>query len=752
MGVAQDRPVWQAVKTYWSLLLGNGLEWYEFCLYSFLEPYFEANFFQGSAVVTWLGFAMTFVARPFGGVVLGVIGDLFGRKVSTFLSIFGMLGGTVLQGLLPTFQHGPVAGTIGVCLLVFLRLLQGISAGGEIASVSTYLTEVCHPRVLARTLVLIPITSNVGYFLAQLVSFTAEEFFGEDAMHSWGWRVPFLLAIFPGALAALGRRYIPESERFLEAKAQESRSSAVSKTQQLLASYWPQILVGFGAVAAVSVVLYGGMTWGLVSMKKKGLPSSFRILAGCGANGLVILIAPLVGWVTDTRGSAWVQTFAGFCIAVVGMPLMMMIEWSVMVDSPWSAVALYSLGYSLFGAFLMMHFLQVVELFPVEVRNAGVGLSYNIGVCIFGGFAPMVFEAVSFTSWLPGLLLALSGLVTALTTLVSLRFQSLGKIQLTHLRHEPYFRCCGRENFPFPTLTKESQGSTEPLGQDASPHKKEGIQSVVEVEMNDLAVSPVSEMSQLMASALSEVKQQLQDDLRQLVQEEVASLREQLTRIHENSTRMVSLTLANRKDFEEHRFALSSGKVDETLELSRESRELLLSNCSKLDATWELVQSNKKLIDKNAETILSNKRNIEENRGFIQSNKELIKEEQEKAQAEALTALEKVQALQNELRTQEHTLAEKARIEREIFESQRHQDAMEEEMNRLQDELLEGRKEEMDDLSTKIEAMLQAVGTLLDRIDKPQEDLAHQLRAVSEIARRGNLEINLNNDSLFLVM
>lgn len=408
-------------------------------------------------------------------------------QVSTFLSIFGMLCGTVLQGLLPTFQHGPVAGTIGVSLLVFLRLLQGISAGGEIASVTTYITEVCHPRVLARTLVLMPITSNVGYFLAQLVSFGAEEVFGEDAMHSWGWRVPFLLAIFPGALAALGRRSIPESELFLEAQVQESRSSAVSKTRQLLASYGPQIIVGFGALAAVSVVLYGGMTWGLVAMKKKGLSNRFRILAGCGANSLVILMAPLVGWVTDMRGAAWVQTLAGLCIAVVGMPLMMMIEWSV-VYSPWSAVVLYSLGYSFFGAFVMMHFLQVVELFPVEVRNAGVGLSYNIGVCIFGGFAPMVFEAVSFTSWLPGLLLALSGLVTALTTLVSLRFQSMGKIQLTHLRHEPYFRCCGRESFPFPSLAKKTQGSTEPLGQDACPHKKEGIQSVVEVEINDLAV------------------------------------------------------------------------------------------------------------------------------------------------------------------------------------------------------------------------------------------------------------------------
>lgn len=209
---AQKWPVWHVVKTYWSLLLGNALEWYEFVLFSFLEPYFEENFFQGSAVVTWLGFAITFVARPFGGVVLGLVGDLFGRKVSTFLSIFGMLAATVLQGLLPSFQDGQVAGIIGLCFLVFLRLLQGISAGGEIASVSTYITEICDPRVLARVLVLIPVTATLGSFCAQLIVFSAEEILGDAAMMSWGWRVPFLLAILPGGVAAWGRRFIPESE------------------------------------------------------------------------------------------------------------------------------------------------------------------------------------------------------------------------------------------------------------------------------------------------------------------------------------------------------------------------------------------------------------------------------------------------------------------------------------------------------------------------------------------------------------
>ena len=495
MGAAKD--VWQVITTYWSLLLGNALEWYEFCLFSFLEPYFQENFFQGSAVMTWMGFAITFVARPFGGIVLGLLGDIFGRKVSTFLSIFGMLCGTVLQGVLPTYKsHGQIAGTIGVFLLVFLRLVQGISAGGEIASVSTYITEIGHPCVLASTLVLIPVTSNLGYFCAQLMSFSFEEILGDDKMLAWGWRVPFLLALLPGSLAALGRRCIPESGQFLEAQAcqaaqpatsteKTSRSAgrkALTKMRDLLASYGPQVLVGLGSVASVSVLLYGGMTWGLVSLKKKGLASSFRILAGCGANSLVVFLAPVVGCVTDCCGAAWIQLYTSLVMFVMGMPLMMVIEWLVIVESPWSAVVLYSLGYGILGAFLMMHFLQVVELFPVEVRNAGVGLSYNVGVCLFGGFAPVLFEAVSFTSWLPGLLLALGGLVTVITTLISLQLQSLGKLQLTHLRHEPYFRCCGRERFAWPQEPSKTKGNPWREGEeDAVPEKQDGIDSVVQI-------------------------------------------------------------------------------------------------------------------------------------------------------------------------------------------------------------------------------------------------------------------------------
>ena len=113
----------QVFKVYWALLLGNILEWYEFAIYSFLEPYLEINFFGGSAISTWLGFACTFAARPFGGIVLGLLGDLFGRKVSTFLSICGMIIGTVGQGPEGLVETMPTRTLKGISLFCLCRRL-----------------------------------------------------------------------------------------------------------------------------------------------------------------------------------------------------------------------------------------------------------------------------------------------------------------------------------------------------------------------------------------------------------------------------------------------------------------------------------------------------------------------------------------------------------------------------------------------------------------------------------------------------
>ncbi|OLP98221.1 Proline/betaine transporter [Symbiodinium microadriaticum] len=470
MGSAAD--VGQVVKVYWALLLGNILEWYEFAIFSFLEPYLEVQFFNGSAISTWLGFACTFAARPFGGIVLGLLGDIFGRKVSTFLSICGMVIGTVGQGLVPSYQSGEVAGTIGLVLLVALRLLQGICTGGEIAAVSTYITEVGPKRSLARSMALIGITANIGFLLAQCASYLTREAVGASAMESWAWRIPFVIAVIPGVIATAGRRCIPESQVFLDAKTQTGATSdvfdvgsesadansgdsagsqgaasqPVARIKHLVKSQWPSLLVGIGSVAGASVLQYGGFLWGNVFLKKHGTTPDSLIAAGITARMLAAVLAPLVGWLADTVGVGWIQLAGTFALTLGGLPLFLVQKW--MPESFGVVMAAYGVGYGIiFAPVGMIIFLLVVELFPVEVRNAGVGLSYNIGFCVFGGFAPTLFQAsLSWTPWGPGWLMSCAGLASLVTFLASIWLQSTGKgnLQLAHIRPDPYFVLPGR--------------------------------------------------------------------------------------------------------------------------------------------------------------------------------------------------------------------------------------------------------------------------------------------------------------------
>eukprot|EP00434_Breviolum_minutum_P045189 symbB.v1.2.040455.t2/scaffold7249.1/size12341/1 len=436
--LSEWREVLGVLRIYWALLLGNILEWYEYAVFSFLEPHFQSNFFHGSAVSTWLGFAVTFVARPFGGVVLGLVGDIFGRKVSTFLSIFGMMVGTVGQGLLPTYHNGEVAGTIGLILLVFLRLMQGICTGGETASVTTYITEVGSKRSLCRSVMLVGITGNIGFLLARSATYGIG-LLGEEKMKEWGWRIPFLVALVPGVIATAGRRCMPESQDFLDARARDF--PATLGTPEIVPT--ATLLSAIGVVVAVSVLQYGGLIWCSLLLQKKGTDSAILLAAGITARISSILLVPAVAWLADVQGIAWTTFLGSSMLTLLGMPL-----FKSMVTNPDSVEAVvgsYGVGFGFMFAFLgMVFFVYVCELFPVDVRSAGVGLSYNIGFCCFGGFAPMVFEAAfEHYSRAPGWLLSLAGLTTTLTILISLLFQRRGKMQLTHIRAEPYFSPCG---------------------------------------------------------------------------------------------------------------------------------------------------------------------------------------------------------------------------------------------------------------------------------------------------------------------
>eukprot|EP00435_Cladocopium_sp_Y103_P006028 s5041_g1.t3 len=193
------------------------------------------------------------------------------------------------------------------------------------------------------------------------------------------------------------------------------------------------------SVAAIAVMQYGALAWCYVLLRKEGASSSSLIAAGVVARGLAMVLAPVAGYLADVKGVAWLQFLGALILAIAGIPNFLAMQSNAQSDE--AVVVFYGVGYGIILAFTgMVYFLYVVELFPVEIRNVGVGMSYNIGFCIFGGFAPLICEAShDVASWAPGCVLSVAGVITASTVLFSLRLQSRGVLCLAHIRADPYF-------------------------------------------------------------------------------------------------------------------------------------------------------------------------------------------------------------------------------------------------------------------------------------------------------------------------
>ena len=177
--------------------VGTIFEWYDFYLYGSLASFITAHFFSGVNEVTGyifalLAFAAGFAVRPFGAIVFGRLGDLWGRK-NTFLVTMLLMGiSTFVVGLLPSYE------TIGVAapaLLIFLRLVQGLALGGEYGGAATYVAEHAPPGKRGLYTSWIQTTATAGLFLSLIVILVVRTNIGEDAFRAWGWRIPFLVSI-----------------------------------------------------------------------------------------------------------------------------------------------------------------------------------------------------------------------------------------------------------------------------------------------------------------------------------------------------------------------------------------------------------------------------------------------------------------------------------------------------------------------------------------------------------------------------
>jgi MHS family alpha-ketoglutarate permease-like MFS transporter len=363
---------------------GNLVEWYDFYVYAFCAIYFAPAFFPGGDTTTQLlqtaaVFATGFLMRPLGGWLFGRIADRHGRRRAMLISVLMMCGGSLMIAVLPTYA---TLGTAAPLLLLLARLLQGLSVGGEYGTAATYMSEVAIARHRGFYASFQYVTLIGGQLLAVLTLFALQHLLSTEELRAWGWRIPFVL----GALAALVALNL---RRSLSETALESvRAREDSGTFAGLARHRRAFLTVIGFTAGGSLLFYTFTTY----MQKylvntAGMDPRTTSAVMTGALCVFMLMQPLFGALSDRIGRRRSMLAFGTLTTLLTVPLLQALAT---VRDPWAAFALITLALACASFYTSISGLIKAEMFPMEVRALGVGLSYALANALFGGSAEYV--------------------------------------------------------------------------------------------------------------------------------------------------------------------------------------------------------------------------------------------------------------------------------------------------------------------------------------------------------------------------
>jgi MFS family permease len=305
--------------------VGTVFEWYDFYLYGSLATYITHHFFSGvnettGYIFALLAFAAGFAVRPFGALVFGRLGDLWGRK-NTFLVTMLLMGlSTFVVGLLPSYEQ---IGIIAPIALVLMRLLQGLALGGEYGGAATYVAE--HAPANRRGLYtsFIQITATFGLFLSLIVILATRNVIGEDAFKEFGWRIPFLISVLLLGVSLWIRLQLSESPSF-----QKMIDEGKGSKQPLTDSFakWGNlkivILALVGLTAGQAVVWYTGQFYALFFLEK-------MLKVDGGLTNMLVAISLLIGtpffvffgWLSDKIGRKWIIMLGCILACLTYFPL-----------------------------------------------------------------------------------------------------------------------------------------------------------------------------------------------------------------------------------------------------------------------------------------------------------------------------------------------------------------------------------------------------------------------------------------------
>ncbi len=364
-------------------IAGNVLEWYDFAVYGYFAPVIAGIFFPSedpvvSLIAAFGAFAAGFLMRPFGGVVFGHIGDKIGRSRALLLSIMLMAIPTFVIGLLPGHATLGVAAAV---FMVILRMLQGLSVGGEYTSSIVFLVEHAPAKRRGYFSSWTVFGAVAGILLGSAISALMSALLTDAEVAAWGWRVPFLLGILVGAVGWLIRHGIPELP---VAKREPGDPSPVIEAFR---DEWRAMLqvIGFNIMNAIAFyMVFVYMVTFLIEQVKE--PRSTALDINTISMVVLLVLIPISGMLSDRIGRKPLLLIGTGGILLLTYPLMLAMH------QPNDALILGGqIGFAiLLGAFLGAGPATMAEVFPARVRVSALSVGYNICLAIFGGTTPLV--------------------------------------------------------------------------------------------------------------------------------------------------------------------------------------------------------------------------------------------------------------------------------------------------------------------------------------------------------------------------